>query len=53
MAESFGVDDRGHFYDPVGALRDVVVNHLMQVVAAAAIEPPAGQRPGRHQGTPR
>ena len=36
MAESFGVEDRGHFYDPVGALRDVVVNHLMQVVAAAA-----------------
>ena len=42
MAESFGVDDRGHFYDPVGALRDVVVNHLMQVVGAAAMEPPAG-----------
>ncbi len=42
MAESFGVDDRGHFYDPVGALRDVVVNHLMQVVAAAAMEVPAG-----------
>jgi glucose-6-phosphate 1-dehydrogenase len=41
MAESFGVDDRGHFYDPVGALRDVVVNHLMQVVAAAAMEPPS------------
>jgi len=41
MAESFGVDDRGHFYDPVGALRDVVVNHLMQVVAATAMEPPA------------
>jgi glucose-6-phosphate 1-dehydrogenase len=41
MAESFGVEDRGHFYDPVGALRDVVVNHLMQVVAGAAIEPPA------------
>ncbi|WP_116951132.1 glucose-6-phosphate dehydrogenase [Jiangella endophytica] len=41
MAESFGVDDRGHFYDPVGALRDVVVNHLMQVVAAAAMEAPA------------
>ena len=35
MAEDFGVEDRGHFYDPVGALRDVVVNHLMQVVAAA------------------
>jgi glucose-6-phosphate 1-dehydrogenase len=42
MAESFGVEDRGHFYDPVGALRDVVVNHLMQVVAAASMEPPAG-----------
>jgi glucose-6-phosphate 1-dehydrogenase len=41
MAESFGVEDRGHFYDPVGALRDVVVNHLMQLVAAAAMEPPA------------
>jgi glucose-6-phosphate 1-dehydrogenase len=43
MAEDFGVEDRGHFYDPVGALRDVVVNHLMQVVAAAAMEPPAGR----------
>src|ERR1043166_3138301 len=41
MAESFGVEDRGHFYDPVGALRDVVVNHLMQVVAAAAMEIPS------------
>jgi glucose-6-phosphate 1-dehydrogenase len=42
MAEDFGVEDRGHFYDPVGALRDVVVNHLMQVVGATAMEPPAG-----------
>src|SRR6266480_554486 len=42
MAESFGVEDRGHFYDPVGALRDVVVNHLMQVVAASAMEVPSG-----------
>ena len=41
MAESFGVEDRGHFYDPVGALRDVVVNHIMQVVAAAAMEVPS------------
>jgi glucose-6-phosphate 1-dehydrogenase len=41
MAESFGVEDRGHFYDPVGALRDVVVNHLMQVVAASAMELPS------------
>jgi glucose-6-phosphate 1-dehydrogenase len=45
MAEDFGVADRGHFYDPVGALRDVVVNHLMQVVAAAAMEPPATSDP--------
>lgn len=43
MAESFGVADRGHFYDPVGALRDVVVNHLMQLVSAVAVEPPAGR----------
>jgi glucose-6-phosphate 1-dehydrogenase len=42
MAESVGVDDRGHFYDPVGALRDVVVNHLMQIVAATAMEAPTG-----------
>ncbi len=48
MAEDFGVADRGHFYDPVGALRDVVVNHLMQVVAAAgdgAARPAATARP--------
>ena len=46
MAEDFGVEDRGHFYDPVGALRDVVVNHLMQVVGATAMEPPSGGDPG-------
>ena len=45
MAEDFGVEDRGHFYDPVGAFRDVVVNHLMQVVAAAAMEAPSGGDP--------
>ncbi len=43
MAEEFGVEDRGHFYDPVGALRDVVVNHLMQLVALAAMEAPTGR----------
>jgi glucose-6-phosphate 1-dehydrogenase len=43
MAESFGVEDRGHFYDAVGALRDVVVNHLMQVVSAAAMEVPSAR----------
>jgi glucose-6-phosphate 1-dehydrogenase len=41
MAETFGVDGRGRFYEPVGALRDVVANHLMQVMAAAAMEPPS------------
>jgi len=41
LAESFGVEDRGHFYDPVGALRDVVVNHLLQLLAVATMEPPA------------
>ena len=45
MAENFGVEDRGHFYDPVGALRDVVVNHLLQLLAMAAMEPPAGSDP--------
>ncbi|HEY2594461.1 MAG TPA: glucose-6-phosphate dehydrogenase [Chloroflexota bacterium] len=45
MAEDFGVADRGHFYDPVGALRDVFVNHLLQVVAATAMEAPAGGDP--------
>ena len=45
MSESLGVQDRGHFYDPVGALRDVVVNHLMQIVADAAMDPPASANP--------
>jgi glucose-6-phosphate 1-dehydrogenase len=45
MAENFGVEDRGHFYDPVGALRDVVVNHLMQLLAYAAMEAPAAADP--------
>jgi glucose-6-phosphate 1-dehydrogenase len=45
MAESVGVEDRGHFYDPVGALRDVVVNHLLQTLAEAAMEPPASGDP--------
>jgi glucose-6-phosphate 1-dehydrogenase len=42
MSENFGVEDRGRFYDPVGALRDVVQNHLLQVLALVAMEPPAG-----------
>ena len=51
MAESFGVDDRGSFYEPVGALRDVVQNHLMQVLAMVAMEPPGGRRPRRRSPT--
>ncbi len=42
MAEDFGVEDRGRFYDAVGALRDVVQNHLLQVLALVAMEPPVG-----------
>jgi glucose-6-phosphate 1-dehydrogenase len=42
MAEDFGVQDRGRFYDAVGALRDVVQNHLLQGLALATMEPPVG-----------
>ena len=42
MAESFGVDERGAFYDEVGAIRDVVQNHLLQVISLVAMEPPSG-----------
>jgi glucose-6-phosphate 1-dehydrogenase len=42
MAESFGVQGRGAFYDQVGAIRDVIQNHLLQIVAHLAMEPPAG-----------
>ncbi|BAX94026.1 glucose-6-phosphate dehydrogenase [Mycobacterium shigaense] len=42
MAEDFGVEDRGRFYDKVGTVRDVVQNHLLQVLAMVAMEPPVG-----------
>ena len=42
LAEDFGVEGRGAFYDKVGAIRDVVQNHLLQVLALAAMEPPSG-----------
>jgi glucose-6-phosphate 1-dehydrogenase len=45
MAEDFGVEDRGAFYDSVGALRDVVQNHLLQVLALIAMEAPVGPGP--------
>ncbi|MGI9118591.1 MAG: glucose-6-phosphate dehydrogenase [Acidimicrobiales bacterium] len=40
LAESFGIEGRGSFYEDVGALRDVVQNHLLQVVTLVAMEPP-------------
>lgn len=43
MAEKFGVEDRGKFYDEVGAVRDVVQNHLLEVLANLAMEPPTGE----------
>ncbi len=42
MSETIGVEGRGSFYDGVGAIRDVLQNHLMQVLALVAMEPPAG-----------
>ncbi|MEP6998558.1 MAG: glucose-6-phosphate dehydrogenase [Betaproteobacteria bacterium] len=44
MAEQFGVEGRGEFYESVGALRDVVQNHLLQVTALLAMEPPYSPR---------
>jgi glucose-6-phosphate 1-dehydrogenase len=48
MAEDFGVEDRGKFYDETGALRDVVQNHLLQVLANLTMDPPTG---GAHGST--
>jgi glucose-6-phosphate 1-dehydrogenase len=45
MAEKFGVQGRGRFYDETGAIRDVLQNHLLQVVAYLAMEPPGLQYP--------
>jgi glucose-6-phosphate 1-dehydrogenase len=42
MSESFGVEGRGSFYDGVGAIRDVIQNHMLQVAALLAMEPPTG-----------
>jgi glucose-6-phosphate 1-dehydrogenase len=42
MAERIGVEGRGSFYDEVGAVRDVVQNHVLQVVSLLAMEPPVG-----------
>jgi glucose-6-phosphate 1-dehydrogenase len=45
MAEDFGVSGRGKFYEETGAIRDVVQNHLLQVVALLAMEPPTSMYP--------
>ena len=41
MAEAFGVKGRGTFYEEVGAIRDVIQNHLLQILALLAMDPPA------------
>jgi glucose-6-phosphate 1-dehydrogenase len=46
MAENFGVQGRGAFYDDIGAIRDVLQNHLLQVIAMLAMDAPSRQRPG-------
>jgi glucose-6-phosphate 1-dehydrogenase len=43
MAEDFGVEGRGKFYEEVGAIRDVVQNHMLNIVAILAMEAPAGR----------
>lgn len=45
MAEDFGVSDRGAFYDAVGATRDVVQNHMLQLLAMLTMEPPSSENP--------
>src|SRR6201992_3446445 len=45
IAENFGVDDRGRFYDAVGAMRDVIQNHALQVLALIGMEPPSANDP--------
>jgi glucose-6-phosphate 1-dehydrogenase len=45
IAEDFGVEDRGRFYDAVGAMRDVIQNHALQVLGVVAMEPPTGNHP--------
>jgi glucose-6-phosphate 1-dehydrogenase len=45
MAEEFGVAGRGTFYDEVGAIRDVVQNHMLQIVALLTMEPPVSPDP--------
>ncbi|MGZ3441606.1 MAG: glucose-6-phosphate dehydrogenase [Polyangia bacterium] len=50
MAESFGVRGRGAFYEETGAIRDVIQNHLLQVTAQLAMDPPAAEESVRAEG---
>jgi glucose-6-phosphate 1-dehydrogenase len=45
MAEAFGVEGRGKFYEEAGAIRDVIQNHMLEVVASLAMEPPGSGAP--------
>ena len=49
MAESFGVKGRGGFYEETGAIRDVIQNHLLQVTAQLAMDPPAAEESARSE----
>ncbi len=50
MAETFGVQGRANFYEEVGAIRDVVQNHLLQVLALLAMDAPVGRDPDSMRG---
>ena len=50
MAEDFGVEDRGKFYEEAGAIRDVLQNHMLQILASLTMDPHTGQRPRINPG---
>jgi glucose-6-phosphate 1-dehydrogenase len=49
MAEDFGVFDRGRFYEEAGAIRDVIQNHLLQILAVVTMDPPGGGVPDAYR----
>ncbi len=49
MAEDFGVKERGGFYEEAGAIRDVIQNHLLQLLAVVTMDPPGGGIPDAHR----
>ena len=51
MSEAFGIEGRGRFYDGVGAIRDVIQNHLLQIVGLLAMEPPVSSEPDALRAT--